>query len=233
MSQTIYPLSQWSFNQEVSCVFDNHVKKSVPHYGTIQHIITQLSDFFVQPNGVVYDIGCATGETINQINQRHHDKKVQFIGIDESSAMLEQAIEKTGELENVQFVQESIVDFHFVEQSNLIIAVLTLQFIPIHQRKQVIQNIYDSLQKGGAFLFVEKCYPGHPKTQEIFKQLYHDDKESNGLTSQEIREKDKSLRGVLNPLTVSENIQLLEETGFTTIETFFSYLQFTGFLAMK
>ena len=36
--------------------------------------------------------------------------------------------------------------------------------------------------------------------------MYHDFKEDSDLTSFEIREKDKSLRSVLIPLTINENI---------------------------
>jgi tRNA (cmo5U34)-methyltransferase len=233
MTQTIYPLAQWQFNQDVSHVFDNHVRQSVPHYESLQQLITQLSDFFVQPNSVVYDIGCATGETIYHLNQRHKGKRATFIGIDDSESMLLKAIEKNKEHENIQFVHQAIEHFPFEHKSSLILSVLTIQFIPMEQRKQVIQSVYDSLNKGGAFFFVEKSYAERPNVQEMFTQLYHDDKEANGLTPLEIREKDKSLRGVLKSMSVSENRELLASAGFETIEVFFKYLNFTGFIAIK
>ncbi|PLS19779.1 Strongly to SAM-dependent methyltransferase YecO [Bacillus sp. M6-12] len=229
----MYPLSQWSFNQEVSHVFDNHVRQSVPLYDSMQQVITQLSDFFVQPNTVIYDLGCATGETIFHINQRHKEKKATFIGIDDSESMLQKAIEKNHDHEHIHFVHQSIENYTFEQKSNLILSVLTIQFIPIEKREMVIRNIYNALNKGGAFLFVEKCYAEQSKIQDIFTQLYHDEKEIHGLTPQEIREKDKSLRGVLNSMTAVENNQLLQSSGFSTVEVFFKYLNFTGFLAIK
>lgn len=233
MSQTIYPHSQWRFNEDVSNVFDDHVRKSVPHYESIQHLVAQLSDFFTQPNGLVYDIGCATGETVRHIHERHTQKKIRFIGIDESEAMLQKAIEKNKNAENIQFVQQSIERFDFEEKSNMVLSILTLQFVPVEERAVVVKKVYDSLQKGGAFVFVEKTYPSHSKLQEVFTQLYHDMKEQQGLTPGDIRKKDKSLRGVMHPLTESENRQLLHTAGFSTIDIFFKHLQFTGFIAIK
>lgn len=233
MNQTIYPLSDWAFNEDVSHLFDNHVRQSVPLYEAIQQLIAQLSDFFIQPHTVVYDLGCATGETISRIHHRHYHKPVKFIGIDESEPMLQKAIRKNEGNPYIQFVQQSIEHYLFEHKSNLILSVLTMQFLPIETRKQVLQNIYSSLNKGGAFFFVEKSYPSHPKIQDMFTQIYHDEKEKQGLTATEIRDKDKSLRGVLNSLTVSDNMELLAVTGFSVVEIFFKYLNFTGFLVIK
>lgn len=214
-------------------MFDDHVRKSVPHYEGIQHLVSQLSDFFVQSNGLVYDIGCATGETIQQIHERHSQKKIRFIGIDESEPMLRKAIKKNKNNENMRFIRQSIERFDLKERSNMVLSILTLQFIPIEEREDVVKKVYNSLQKGGAFIFVEKTYPEHPKLQEIFTQLYHDMKQQQGLTPKDIREKDKSLRGVLHPLTDNENRQLLRGAGFSTVDIFFKHLQFTGFVAIK
>lgn len=233
MSQTFYPLSHWQFNDDVSEVFDNHVRQSVPHYESIQHLVAQLSDFFVQPNGLIYDIGCATGETIRHIHERHNQKRVRFIGIDESEPMLRKAIEKNKENETIQFVQQSIEHFSFNDKSNMVLSILTLQFVPIEERDAVVKKVYESLQKGGAFVLVEKSYPGHPKLQEVFTQLYHDMKEQQNLSPKDIREKDKSLRGVLQPLTEEQNRELLQTAGFSTVDTFFKHLHFTGFIAIK
>lgn len=229
----MYPMASWKFNKNVSSIFDEHVKQSVPLYEVIQELIAQISDFFIQPNTVIYDIGCSTGESIFKLYQRHQSKNSIFIGIDESEEMLKKAVQKNKNNSHIKFVQESIENYTFEQKSNLILSVLTVQFIPIESRKMVLRAIYEALNTGGAFIFIEKSYPEYPKTQDIFTQIYHDHKELNGLTPLEIREKDKSLRSVLNSLSVTENIELLRGSGFSKIEVFFKYLQFTGFIAIK
>lgn len=45
--------------------------------------------------------------------------------------------------------------------------------------------------------------------------------------------KSRAIRGVLQPYTVDENIQMLQEAGFRDIDTFFKWNNFVGFIAIK
>lgn len=229
----MYKLSSWKFNREVSDVFDSHVRQSVPLYDSIQQIVCHLSDFFIKPHSVVYDLGCATGETIYRIYQRHQDKDITFIGIDNSEFMLQKAKEKLPESQRIQLVCYPLEHYPFENKSDLILSILTIQFLPIEHREKLIQHIYDALNKGGGFVFVEKTYSLNAKTQDMFQQIYYDYKKKQGLEPKEILDKDKSLRGVLTPLSVFENVEMLKSIGFKTIDVFFKYLNFTGFLAIK
>lgn len=228
----MYNVSGWQFDQEVTNIFDEHVRQSVPLYRQLQDIVTNLSDFFINTDYPIYDLGCSTGETISKINSRHFNKKLKFIGIDESQSMILKAKEKTQFIDNVDFINTKIEDYIFEKKSNLILSILTLQFCPINRRQDVLLDIYNTLNKGGALILVEKAYPENVESHDIFTQLYHDLKEENGLTPLEIREKDKSLRSRLTPLTLEENIKNLNEIGFKT-DVFFKYLNFTGIICFK
>ncbi len=228
----MYGLSSWRFNNQVSEIFDNHVRQSVPGYDDIQALVCHISDHFVREHEVVYDIGCSTGETIYNINQRHADKKLRFIGIDNSIPMLEKAVKKNNNNKNMYFINSNIEKYSFDLKSNLIIAILSIQFAPLEDRESVIRKIYEALYIGGAFVYVEKTFADNSKMQDIFTQTYHDFKEEHGLSAKDIRDKDKSLRGVLVPMHVHENIQMLQQTGFT-VDVFYKNLNFTGFLAIK
>lgn len=233
MNSSIYPLCEWKFNEKVSEIFDNHVRQSIPFYDVLQQMVVHLSDFFIRPHTVIYDLGCATGETLYQLYHRHPTIPVKYIGIDESKPMLAKAIQKNRENPFIQFVETSLESYEFEETSNLILSVFTLHFLPIEERKKLLKRVNQTLNKGGAFLLVEKTYPENAKIQDIYTQIYHDEKESNGLTACDIRNKEKALRGVLTPLTISENLDLLTSSGFSNVDVFFKHLQFTGFLAIK
>lgn len=228
----MYKVSGWQFDDSVTDIFDDHVNQSVPLYGDIQNIVANISDFFIDTNCPIYDLGCSTGETISKINLRHFDKNLKFIGIDESLSMLNKAKEKTYLVKNINLVNSKIEDYTFKEKTNLIISILTLHFLPVGERKKVISNIYNALNEGGAFLLVEKTYPQNVQCNDIFTQLYHDFKETKGLTALEIRDKDKSLRSKLIPLSLDENIKILQDQGFKT-DIFFKYLNFAGIICLK
>jgi tRNA (cmo5U34)-methyltransferase len=57
--------------------FDEHIDKSIPNYKLLQEAIVSLSDFVVQPNTAIVDLGCSTGKLLNAIP--HNGEK---IGID-------------------------------------------------------------------------------------------------------------------------------------------------------
>jgi len=229
----MYKRSSWAFNQQVAEEFDKHVRQSVPQYEELQEMIAQLSDFFVQIHSVVYDLGCGTGETIQKINNRHENKRLQFVGVDNSVDMLMKAQVKNKESEQFQWVNQSLESFEFLSPTPLVLSILTLQFLNKQHRRGLLEKIYKQLEIGGAFILVEKVLAKDSAIQDIFSQSYHDFKEVNGFSAQEILMKDKSLRGVLNPLHQKEMEELLLSVGFKTIEVFHKTWNFVGWIAIK
>ena len=79
----------WKFNDEVALNFDEHVHNSIPHYNSMQHYISKLSEWFVKDRSVIYDLGCSSGNTILNISQKNYKKKkLKFICIDSNKKML-------------------------------------------------------------------------------------------------------------------------------------------------
>ncbi|WPS85433.1 methyltransferase domain-containing protein (plasmid) [Brevibacillus halotolerans] len=228
----MYHKSSWSFSKEVSQQFDNHVRQSVPFYDLIQSSIASLSDYFVSPHGLIYDLGCATGETIALLERRHAQKKLRFIGIDNSKAMLEKAILKNRNNHRAVFHRRDLEQLSFDEKSRFILSVLTLQFVPFQERKKIIHNIYENLYEGGAFVMVEKTLSAAPTFQDIFTHAQYDMKLEQGLSHEEVLLKQQSIRSVMMPISVQDNLQILREAGFQ-VEIFLKHWQFTGFIAVK
>lgn len=221
----------WKFDAAVSQHFDEHINKSVPFYGTSQHLAASISDWFIEPNGLVVDFGCSTGTLIQHLSLRQSGKNVSFIGIDESPDMIEQAKAKTC-YENVDFVCGDVLDFP-TSRLSAGFCLYTLQFLTMAKRQQLVKQIYQALNPQGCLLVVEKIYSNNSTCYDIFNQLHFDYKSTMGFTESEIISKANSIRGVLRPLTKDENISLLESAGFSKVETFFQYGNFAGFLAIK
>ena len=53
--------SNWNFKGNVYKYFDKHIIKSVPLYLETQELYLKLSDFFLQNNSKIIDLGCSTG----------------------------------------------------------------------------------------------------------------------------------------------------------------------------
>lgn len=224
---------EWRFDADVSKAFDSHVRKSVPFYDEIQRMIVELSEYFIRDHSVVYDLGCSTGTTLDLLSSAHSGKEdVQFIGIDLSKFMVQEARKKVNR-PNVRFYQKSLMDLEFSPPGNLITSVFTLQFLTLAERRTLLMRINESLIEGGGLLIVEKISADHGGFEEIWTELYWDFKRRQGFTPEQILEKANSIRGVLKPLTCDENLDLLLQTGYSQVEVFFKWYNWTGFLAVK
>jgi len=223
----------WQFDHSVAQEFDKHVRKSVPCYDQVQIMIADISEWFIRDGAVIFDLGTSTGETIARLQAKHQNKKdVRFIGIDNSLPMLEKAKVKC-ETKNVQFLHQNIASTTGFTAASLVTAIYTLQFLSLAERRHVIELVSRDLLEGGAFIIVEKIRAETSLVEDMWLELYWDMKQAYGLNPDQVLAKARSLRGVLVPLTLSENVKLLKEAGFLNIDVFMKWYNFVGILAVK
>jgi len=234
--QGIYaPNAGWTFGADTPKNFDSHVERSIPYYHEGHELVAQVSDFFIKPDSIAYEIGSSTGALTLHLAKRHAST-VKWIGIEEESGMVEQANKKLNEnLEknkNVCFLTENIC-FSLLEKSDFIVSFYTLQFIAPRFRQEVLNKIYQALNWGGGFILFEKVRGPDARFQDIFSSLYTEFKLKQGFKSEEIIAKSRSLKGILEPFSTQGNQDLLKRAGFSDISTIFKFLCFEGFLCIK
>ena len=223
----------WRFDEEISRAFDCHVRKSVPFYDELQRMVVEISEYFVRDQSVIYDLGSSTGSLLKKLGESHIVKEnAQFIGFDLSEFMVKEA-RKTVKLPNVRFMRKNIMDVEFNPPANFVTSMYTLQFLTLAERRELLARINQGLVEGGGLLIVEKTRAETSFFEDIFVELYWDFKRRQGLTPEAILEKANSIRGVLNPLTTEENLDLLQQTDFSRVEVIFKWYNWTGILAVK
>ena len=230
----LFKNSSWNFKNKVPKKFTYHIRKSIPYYDEMHNMICELSDFFLKDKSVCYDLGSSTGLLLNKLNRRHIGKKLKLIGVESIKEMIIQAKKENFKTKNknVNYINKDIIKMKF-KKSDLIISCYTIQFITPKNRQQVISKIYKSLNWGGAFVVFEKIRASDARFQDIFNQIYLDFKLKNKFSEQEILNKSKSLKGVLEPFSEYGNIGLLKRAGFTDIIPIFQWFCFKGFLCIK
>jgi tRNA (cmo5U34)-methyltransferase len=223
----MYEPYKWEFNEEVAQCFDQHVRQSVFMYDEFHKSIIKMSNWFIEDNTNILDVGTSTGELLMKLP---YNKTCNYIGIDVEDGMINKAQEKLGEKYKLQL--GDILDYK-ITNCSLITMVLVLQFIKNKDKELALQNIYNSLNKGGAFMFVDKVKTPILDIHDMYNDLYYDFKRENDLTDTEILDKNVSLRGVQKCLTVEENIQLMKNVGFKNMDIFLKYNNFVGIIAIK
>lgn len=224
--------ARWSFGGTVPETFDSHVSRSVPQYQQGHEIAVALSDFFIRSGSTVYELGCSTGELTRKIAEANSDRNVSIIGLEIEPAMVEAAKQKTANFPEVEIREADIIEAE-LKPCDLIIAYYTIQFIQPKVRQLLFDKIYQSLNWGGGFLLFEKVRASDARFQDMMSALYVDFKLQQGFSEQEVINKSRSLKGVLEPFSTQGNIDLMRRAGFEDIMTVFKHLCFEGFLAIK
>lgn len=216
-----------SFSFDTVEDFDKHIDKSIPSYSTLINIIENISSYFIRDYYNVYDLGCSTGNLLKRIYAKDNTL-ANFVGYDTSNNLLPKE-----EKDRLYFYNRDITKSDLnLSRASLIYSIFTLQFIDYNKRLRILENIYNSLDKGGAFIITEKIFLEDARLQDIFTFSLYDYK-INSFTAVEILDKQRDLRKIMFPITEEENISLFREAGFKTIESFFQSLNFKGWILIK
>lgn len=223
----------WTFAGEVAKSFSAHVRRSVPLYDEGHELICRVSDYFVHEHSLVYELGVSTGALLGRLVERHGGKRgVRFVGIDREAAMLEQARQECGDRSGMEWQCADINLFDY-EPADLIVAYYTVQFVPPRIRQDLIRQVFNALNWGGAFILFEKVRAPDARFQDIATGIHTDFKLEQGFDAEEILNKARSLKGVLEPFSTQGNLDLLSRAGFLDVMTIMKHIPVEGFLAIK
>lgn len=225
--------AEWNFGGQVATEFGEHVRRSIPSYEAGHALVCQISDFFVHDDSVGYEIGTSQGELLAELAERHMNHvKARWVGLDVEPDMVREARARVDHLPNATVEEIDVVDYEF-QKTDFVVSYYTLQFVAPKHRQAIIDNIYDSLNWGGAFVWFEKVRGSDARFQDMLTLLYHDFKLAQGFSPNEIMAKSRSLKGVLEPFSTEANLAFLERAGFTDTMHVFKYLSFEGLVAIK
>ncbi len=231
----IKKVSDFKFGAKVASVFDDMVNRSVPMYGEIQRMVAELAADYAQTGTNVYDLGCSTGTTLIGMNSLVSEE-IKFIGVDESEEMLEKCnnkLKQAGFSRPYELVSADLHKDFRVENASVVVLCLTLQFIRPIERERILKTVIDGMVEGGALILVEKVLAEESTLNRNYIKYYYDMKRRHNYSEMEISQKREALENVLIPYKLSENSLLLKKTGFTTIETFFKWYNFSALIAIK
>ena len=213
--------------------FDKHIRQSIRGYQDLWDDIVKFSEYFVEDDTNVIDIGCSTGTLLRNMKEHNdgHCPDCLYKGVEIEQDFFPYLVNK----DNLQFYKTDVQSFDWAALANscsLITSLFTLQFIPKRDRKKIISQIHDSLVKGGAFIFAEKTFSASPQIEDMLTFCYYDWKQQY-FSEQEILEKEVQLRHMMKLLNHSEVTALLNECGFNLVQQFWQNFNFRSWIAIK
>ncbi len=234
-SNRLHNIEDFTFDKTVSDAFDDMVDRSVPGYRTLIANIGPISSLFLKPNTNCYDLGCSHGAASLSIFKSMVAHSVNVIAVDNARAMIEKCNKIILQENASSVIQTQLQDIQNIqiENASFVLLNLTLQFIPINQRGQIIEKIYQGLNKNGACILTEKIIMEDSITDELFQQLYDKFKSANNYSQLEISQKRKALENVLIRDQLETHKRRLLDAGFSIVTTWFQCINFVSILAVK
>ncbi|KAA6496654.1 carboxy-S-adenosyl-L-methionine synthase CmoA [Helicobacter pylori] len=238
MKDTLFNQSlnkRFCFDEKVAHVFDDMLERSIPYYYEMldlgAYFIAQNLKENLNPNPLIYDLGCSTGNFFIALN-RQIQQEIELVGIDNSMPMLKKAQEKLKDFNNARFECMDFLEVEFKEASAFSL-LFVLQFVRPMQREVLLKKIYNSLALNGVLLVGEKIMSEDRILDKQMIELYYLYKQNQGYSHNEIAFKREALENVLVPYSLKENIALLESVGFKHVEAVFKWVNFTLLVARK
>ncbi len=225
----------FTFDSAVADVFPDMIRRSVPGYDTIISLLGMLGNQYAQDNTTVYDLGCSLGASTLSLYQQIQATNIQFIGIDNAPAMVEQCRQNLHTFmpdSQHQVCCQNIEDTD-ISNASIVVINFTLQFLPVETRQKLIENIYQGLLPGGCLILSEKIQYENRHSQKLITDWHHAFKRANHYSDMEISQKRTAIENVLIPETPETHLTRLKKSGFNQVEQWFQCFTFCSFIAVK
>ena len=222
------------FDSQVSAVFDDMARRSVPGYQQVIAMAGQLLASFLRDGDTVCDLGCATGETLIALSRQLPGQDRHWLGLDSSPAIIGEAQEKArrATADACRFIVADIMN-HDYPTCGAFILHYTLQFIRPMRRPDFLARLFQSLRPGGVLLLSEKVILHDRRLNREFIARYLAFKKERGYSELEIAQKREALENVLVPFSIDENLTILRQAGFAEAAVFCQWFNFASFVAVK
>jgi tRNA (cmo5U34)-methyltransferase len=191
--------NDWTFkNKDIAEDFENHVREQLPWYETVKEIIIFLIRSYANKNGLIYDIGCSTGNLARSLEKIIKSRGITWVGIDESEEMLS-LCPKIGET-----VCTDAMTYDYKEYDAAVLF-LTSMFFDTNKRKDFLKRLYEKKKENGILIIVDKFISeGNNYFSTVMNRFNILLKLNNGVDSRQILNKELSLSGIQIPLYYKE-----------------------------
>ena len=214
--------------------FDEHIRQSIRGYADLLSDCIALSEYFIENDTSIFDIGCSTGSFLFGLRDKNHERcpRAHYIGID-----IEPSFSSHWEgmcAENLSLQIGDVRSFQTPQNCSFVTSIFSLQFISERERHKIIENIYRALIPGGALIIAEKTHSNLSKLNDMLASVHYDFKRRS-FTEAEIMAKSRSLRSTMKLWSEPQILTSLTTVGFRSVnvQSFWRNHNFTAFIALK
>lgn len=127
--------------------FDKHINQSIRGYSDFVDDVVQISNFFIEPETSVVDIGSSSGLLLRKMMESNSSEiPAKYFGIE--------PVKQFENLSNAKIKNCKFSDVFMEKEScSFVTALMTIQFLSYRERRDIFKTVHDWLTPSGAFVF--------------------------------------------------------------------------------
>ena len=225
----------FTFNEEVTEVFEDMIDRSVPGYTSSLRLIENLSRKYFIEGTHCYDLGCSLGASSMSLMKAMGKREGKVFAIDNSPAMIAACEQKCADLTKtgkVKFIKQDVNEAQ-IDKASVVVINFVLQFLNSKDRDGLLKKVFLGMKQGALLILSEKIHFDNKFRNQTIYNLHHQFKSNNGYSKMEISRKRDALEGVLVTDLETLHLQRLESIGFKKVRKVMTNLNFMTLVAEK
>jgi len=211
--------------------YANRPAKQVPGFHALQQMTSLLLAETVPADGHVLVLGAGGGLELKVFAEAHPGWNL--VGVDPSAEMLKLAIATLGPLASRVELQEGYIDTSPEGPFDGATCLLTLHFLSTEERLHTLTELRRRLKPGAPLVVAHHSVPQAEDQRLRWLNRYAAFAAASGIPLQDARNVVATMNSRLPLLSPEQEVALLEEAGFGTVELFYAGFTFRGWVAYK
>lgn len=209
-----------------SADYDASRRKLIPcfddFYGTLLEIVPFKPDQAFR----CIDLGAGTGLVSALLAARF--PQAQFMLVDLSEGMLDQARKRFGTDSRFQYSVMDYITTALPGQADLVVSALSIHHLTDEQKREFFFKAYAAVSANGAFLIADLVKGPTPAAESRYGQWWENAAYKAGATQQEWGQA-QSRRRYDQPATLADQLRWLDKAGFHEVDCWFKCYPFAIF----
>jgi tRNA (cmo5U34)-methyltransferase len=225
----------FTFNEEVTEVFEDMIDRSVPGYTSSLRLIENLSRKYFIEGTHCYDLGCSLGASSMSLIKAMGKREGKIFAIDNSPAMIAACEQEYADLiktGKVKFIKQDVNEAQ-IDKASIVVINFVLQFLNSKDRDGLLKKVFLGMKQGALLILSEKIHFDNKFRNQTIDNLHHQFKSNNGYSKMEISRKRDALEGVLMTDLETLHLKRLESIGFKKVRKVMTNLNFMTLVAEK
>ena len=224
-----YENIQYQFNA-VSEEYDAQRKILIPCFSDYYQTALELSEQVLTVDKIL-DVGAGTGLMSAFFHEKYPEAEITLVDI--SQKMLDKAKHRFEGESNIDFLQADFADVDFGKaQYDTVVSGLAIHHLPHELKKLLYKKIFQALKPGGIFINADQVAGEDDYIDQVYKSNWTQKVNKSSLFDEA---KESAFERVKLDIfaKLSDQLNWLQEIGFTHVNNYYQYYNFVVFAGQK